>query len=103
MAPRTRSSPVQKASWRGRGGPVSSSLLFYRRLVMTALSVALLAGFALLIWLNWTSNPSPLAASLHLSDYGRVAAPPLAFADRDAQALQSLLADRFKTAVVLGA
>jgi hypothetical protein len=103
MAPRTRSSPLQKASWRGRSGPVSSSLLFYRRLVMTALSAALLAGFALLIWFNWTANPSPLAASLHLSDYSRGSAPPLAFADKDAQAIESLLAERFKAAVLLGA
>src|SRR5688500_11932418 len=95
MPPPTRSKSLQKASWRGRSGPVTAPVLFYRRAVMTALSLLLLACFALLIWFNWPSNREPLAASLSLTDYARGAAPSVAFGEQDRARLEAVLSDRF--------
>ena len=95
MPPPTRSNSLQKASWRGRGGPASASLLFYRRAVMTALSLVLLASFVLLIWFLWPSNREPLATSISLTDYARGSAPSVPFAEQDRTFLEAVLQRRF--------
>jgi hypothetical protein len=96
MPPRTRSSGVQKASWRGRGGSATSgSLLFYRRAVTTALSALLLACFAWLLWYIRSADQEPLAASIVLTEPKQGAAPPPGYAEHDKTAVQAVLNDRF--------
>ncbi len=96
MPPRTRSTPIQKASWRGRGGGAGSrSLLFYRRAVTTGLSIILLACFIALLWFLWSSQSSPLATSVIFTEPKQGSAPPSGFAEHDKLAVAKVLRDRF--------
>ena len=88
---KTRSKPVrgQRQSWRDRDAPISSGLLFYRRLVATVLVVLFVAAFIAVLVIFWPKGVSWTSEHLVIAEYDPDSAPPLNYADRQKQSWTS--------------
>lgn len=90
MATRSRSSPIDRKSWKSSAPPASPTLVYYRRLIFSLLLFALVGAFVWLCWFYSLGAQPWTFMAVTVSEYDRLHLPNLAFAERDQQAVQSL-------------
>ncbi|HUE73402.1 MAG TPA: hypothetical protein VMP01_21165 [Pirellulaceae bacterium] len=89
MKTRQRASRGERQSWRDRDAPISSGLLFYRRITATLLVLLFVGAFiAVLVWF-WPRRVQWTSEHLVIAEYDPDSAPPLNYADKQKQAWTS--------------
>ncbi len=82
MTTRARPNRGERHSWRERDAPISSPLLFYRRIVATLLGVLFVGLFGLVIWWLLPQQQTWTSKHLIISEYDPGSAPPLVYVEK---------------------